>query len=311
MKKVFWTGIFIVFVAASAGAQSAAPSPTPGRTPIPLVQGPTPATPASTSPIRQNTMPQAAERDPAALRLLIIQKYAQPLYRKPHEKELRELVPDAAVSVRYSGLLGRPDSGIFKLLPDAGCSEDAKVVNSSEQCLKFQFPGAASSFSFRTKSYRIRHLADVTYEQGSFFIPGIHMNGIMVDLGDVPIEQVDLQTSAVKYIVQMQPATEMSMAVAMDKKAQEGIHEDGQVYSRRLPIVADHTYVARSIAYQGRVMKAFHGAEYNELEFDKRRDITSAFRVVKIDPDGAATIVWTQLANSESPKLKTPEKDPK
>jgi hypothetical protein len=51
------------------------------------------------------------------------------------------------------------------------------------------------------------------------------------------------------------------------------------------------------------VPRAVRGISYNELDFDKRRDVIVAFRVVRMDPDGSISILWKQLADGESPKL--------
>ena len=302
MSKFLSIGILIVFGTTLSAAQSPAPVATPAP---PIPQAPSPVRVSGPMP-RRGT---GVAGEPAAIRQLVLQKYALPLYRRPGERELRVVAPDPALSARYAELLRRPDSGIFKLVPAAGCAENAKVLNASEECLKYQFPGAGNSFSFRTESYRIRHLADLTYEAGSFFMPGVHMHGLMVDLGDVPLERVDLRTPGVRYIAAMQPTSDYARAVEIDKQSAAGIRQDGFIYRRGLPAADGHTYVSRSIAYQGRVLRAIFGAQYNELEFDKRRDVITAFKVVKTDPNGALTIVWTRLSNLESPKLKTPSKD--
>jgi len=304
MNKFLWIGILIAFGVASAAAQSPTPVATPASTPVPQTQMPV-MRPGLSNLARRST----SVREPAELRQMLLQRYALPLYRKPGGRELRVLAPDPALSARYAELLTRRDSGIFKLVRDAGCAENARVLNASEECLKYQFPGAGNSFSFRTESYRIRHLADLTYEAGSFLMPGVHMYGLMVDLGDVPLEPVDLQTRGVRYLTALQPTNDYAKAVEMDKQAEAGIWQDGFIYRRGLPAADGHTYVSRSIAYQGRVMKAIPGAQYNELEFDKRRDVITAFKVVQTDPDGAVTIVWTQLSNIESIKLRNPVKD--
>ena len=141
-----------------------------------------------------------------ARRMILVQKYAVPMYRKPSGKELKLLSPDVAIAAKYSELLRRDDSGIFKLVPDAGCAENTKVVNASEKCLKYLFPGAANSFSFRTESYRVRQLADITYVKGGFWMTGVLMHGIMVDLGDMPLEQVTLGTPAIGFINSFKPS---------------------------------------------------------------------------------------------------------
>jgi hypothetical protein len=260
-----------------------------------------------------STMPPSfgspIEADPMARRMMIVQKYAVPMYRKPSDKELRPLAPDSAILAQYSQLLRRDDSGVFKLVPDAGCAENTKVLNASEACMKYMFPGAGNSFSFRTGSHRVRQLADVTYVSGGLWMTGVLMHGIMVDLGDVPLEQVSAKTPAIGFLTDFRPVDDFQKALDVDKLYVRGVRKDGYLYRRNLPAVAGHTYAVRSVAYQGRVMRAVPGGDYNELDFDKRNDVLTAFRVEKVDTDGTITIVWTRLSSARSPKLKVPEKD--
>jgi hypothetical protein len=315
MAKICWMSVVILCCTLIGFGQQPAPTPPPAPNPTPVAVRQQPINP------RQMSMPPATnpmagppgfgspiEADPMARRLLLVQRYAIPLYRKPSGKELRLLAPDPSLAATYSEVLKRDDSGIFKLVADAGCAENTKVVNASEKCLKYLFPGAGNSFSFRTQSYRVRQLADITYVAGDLLMTGVLMNGIMVDLGNVPIEQVSLQTPAIGFINDIKPIGEFSKALEVDKWLTGGVRKDGYLYRRNLPVAADHTYVIRSIAYQGRVMRAVRGAEYNELDFDKRVDALTAFRIAKVDEDGTLTIVWTKLTSGRAPKLKVPNK---
>ena len=111
------------------------------------------------------------------------------------------------------------------------------------------------------------------------------------------------------YLVQFQPIIDVGAALEADEKLRKGIWKDGHLYARAAKVRLDHTYALRSIAYRGKVMRAVKGAAYNELDFDKRRDIIIGFRVVALEADGSITIVWTELQNNESPKLKIGPED--
>lgn len=70
--------------------------------------------------------------------------------------------------------------------------------------------------------------------------------------------------------------------------------------------MVDRTYALRAVAYRGKVIRSMAGIRYNELEYDRRRDVIVAFRVVDMDSEGV-TIVWRKLADIESPKIKMPK----
>jgi hypothetical protein len=249
-----------------------------------------------------------SEADRTTIMQQILHKYADPLYRKPTRKELDAVAPDPELAAKYSQFLQRPNTGLVKLVPDAGCAENTKVVTVSEACLKFTMPGAGNSFSFRTRSYRTRDLADLTFSGQQMRVTGLMMHGIMVNLGDQPVETASLQMAGLKYLVEFQPSSKIEDANKVNSMLIDGVKKDGYLYSRSLAPAENNTYGLRAIAYRGRVRRAIKGVEYNELDFDKRRDVIVVFRVVEQEPDGSITILWNQLSDQESPKLKQPVK---
>jgi hypothetical protein len=252
--------------------------------------------------------PSLSESEMTSLRLTVLHRYADPLYRKPTKDELQLVAPDPRLYERYREVLMRPNAGLFKLVPDAGCAENSKVVTASEVCMKFGFPGAGNSYSFRTKSYRIRNLADLTFSDSHLIITGALTHGVLVDLGDVPLESISLQSAGLKYLIEFQPTTGFKAANTVNESLGNGVKLDGFLYTRSLSAVEDNTYALRSIAYRGRVMTAVKGVPYNELDFDRRRDIVVVFRIVQKDADGSISILWSQLSDQEAPKIK-PERD--
>jgi len=204
----------------------------------------------------------------------------------------------------FDGFLSDDKTGLFKLLADVGCAENTNVVVAKEKCLDFTMPGAGNSYSFRTNNYRIRRLADLTFSGKSLHVTGILMHGIMVNIGDVPLENVTLQTGGLKFLNEFQPTVDVEKARFINGQLVKGISKDGFLYGRSLAAVENTTYVLRSIAYDGKVMRSVRGIPYNELDFDKRKDITVAFRIVSRDGDGSLTILWKELSKKDAPKLK-------
>lgn len=230
------------------------------------------------------------------------------IYRKPTKEELKLLSANKDDLKRYAPFLQQPDTGMTKLMLDRGCAEYTSVLNVSEECLKYSMPGAGSSFSFRTENYRIRRLADINYTEEGFYSPGILTHSILVNIGDVPLEDVTLQTKGVKFLTDFETITDFEKAREADKQITGGIEKGGFFYSRKAATLEDTTYVLRSIAYRGSYFRAVQGFVYDELDFDDRRDITVAFRIIRRD-DESVTILWRILVKQKSPAIKKPDKD--
>lgn len=237
-------------------------------------------------------------------RQVILQAGVEPLYRKPTKKELRAIAPDAGLVKQYDAFLRQENTGLFKFVADSGCAENPKIVAATENCLKFTMPGAGNSYSFRTNNYRLRRLADLTFSGKYLYISGLLTHGILVDVGDVPLENITLQTAGTKFLNEFQPTADLEQAIDLDKQLIKGIEKDGFFYSRAVLAVENRTYLLRSIAYDGKIPRAVFGVAYNELDFDKRKDVTVAFRIVGRDQDGAVTILWKELSRKDAPRLK-------
>lgn len=239
------------------------------------------------------------ERDLQRLRVEV-----DPLYRKPTAKELKIVEPDAALRAKYATFLKLSETGITKLIVDQGCAVNTQVISANENCLKYSMPGAGSSFSFRTKSYRIPRIGDITFTDRSFQSLGTMQLGIFVNLGNVPIENAGLATRGMAYLNAFVPEMDFENYKKAEAELTRGVVSDGFAYRRGFFIAENSTYALRSIAYDGQMRRTVNGLTYNELDFDRRRDITVVIRVVDKDADGNITILWRILADKKSPELK-------
>lgn len=230
------------------------------------------------------------------------------LYRKPKEAETEILKPDEQHFQKYAEFLKEKDTGIFKLIPDQGCDGEGKIVNASPECANYDFPGAGSSYSFRLQNYRIRRLADISLVKNSLSTQSVFNGAIYVVLGDIPIEEVNLNTPGLKFLQNYKPVKNSKEALEMAQTFARGVKQDGHIYGRGVFATKDNTFAMRSIAYRGKFRRSEAGVVYNELDFDKRRDIIVAFRVIDVGEDGSATIVWKILRETKAPKLKIYQK---
>ncbi len=226
------------------------------------------------------------------------------IYRNPGKDEVAILAAAEPLVVEYADFLEKRNTGIIKFNADSSCVSDTDVIVASEKCLAYKMPGAGAAYSFRTESYRLPRLADVILLDGIFRTGGVFQHVIMAELGDVPIEAVTLETNGLKYLVDLKPVRDGDEFMRFDDQIVKGINADGFLYRKGHPVKENSTFALRSIAYRGTFIRSVDGIRYDELEFDKRRDVIVAFRVVERDAAGNITIVWKRLKDAESPRLK-------
>lgn len=301
--------LFLLIAGASvASGQAGTPQPTPQLTPQPTPQ-PTP----QQTPVQNLSMMdrmkmrregQLSLAEQARYQNMIAARYIDPIYRKPTRDELAAVAVDPTITAKYSAFLDIPNTGVFKLVGDNGCDQKTSVVSATDVCRNYSMPGAGNSFSFRTESYRLRRLGDLSSRDSSLFVPGVFMHGILTVLGDVDASGIGLGSPGVAVLAALSPATSTEQATEFGATIARGFQKDGHRFSATVKMNVNTTYALRSIAYRGKLMRAVVGATYNEMERDKRRDVIVVFRVVDLDADGTATIIWRELRNTESPELK-------
>ncbi len=227
----------------------------------------------------------------------------KPLYKNISKEQALLLAPDSQFSTTFAGFLSQKNTGLIKLMSDKGCDKGTQIVNASPHCIKYKMPGAGSTYSFRTGNYHVKHLGDITFADKSFQTAGILKHGILINIGDVSLEDVNIQMEQLKTLVGFQPVKDLEKAENLAVQLDKGIQGSDFLYKSSLPVEENKTYILRSIAYRGNNFKSFESVEYDEFEFDERKDIIVAFRVVKVDENESVTILWKELSNQKSPKL--------
>jgi hypothetical protein len=235
--------------------------------------------------------------------------YVAPLYRKPNKKELQIVSPSETDLQKYADFLEQPKTGIFRLVPDQGCPQDTRIVDASEDCLKYKLPGSGSAFSFRRKSYQYWRLSDLIYSGGKFLSVGLFQQGIISELGDVELEKVSIETAGLKFINNYVPLVKLNEVKNDWLKFKKGVTADNFKYSNNVQATVNSTYVFRTVAYRGNYYRSLRGITYNEFDFDERKDVTVAFRVIKREEDGSLIILWKELSRKDSPKFRIDKKE--
>ena len=290
--------IFATFLFLNSFAFSQAPTPTPGSR-----QGNPPSVMADNARYdRLRSIEMIAPKNKAGDHPLLDPKSG--IYRKPGKEEIQALAVDDSVVAKYAAFLKEPDTGIVKLNANSDCVSDTGTITASEKCLPFKMPGAGIAYSFRTESYRIPRLADLILHEGIFKTGGAFQQVMIVNLGDIPIEGVTMGTNGLKFLFESKPVKDSDEFTRNEEAIIKGIERDGFLYRKGEHVKENSTYALRSIAYRGKYIRSIDNITYDELDFDRRRDVLIAFRVAEKDPAGNVTIVWKRLKDVESPKLK-------
>lgn len=190
------------------------------------------------------------------------------------ELEKALLFPSEKDRAAYANFLRQPDTGLIRLLP-------REYDGRNLEGMTLRGGGAYYSFKERTNEYV--NSSDISLEQGELTTGFAGANyGLLADLGDVPLESVNLE--AVAALAQYTPAPDEPHARIEQRRMSEGATINGVSYKNRQPFRLNSTYVLRSVNYHA-------------------SDTLVAFRVVRIDSDKSAIILWKLLKQYPTPTL--------
>ncbi|HXM47576.1 MAG TPA: hypothetical protein VN956_06880 [Pyrinomonadaceae bacterium] len=193
------------------------------------------------------------------------------------EKQL--LLPSEEDQLTYAEFLTQPDTGLIRLLP----REIYDSYAHPEKRLGLR--GGGSYYSFTERNQEYGNGTQIGLEQGSLLVCFAGANyGMVANLGDVPLEEVALGNSAVKFLVSYERADNEPLARVEYRRFGSGVTVNGTLYKTRLPAIVNNSYVMRGISYSN-------------------SDIVVAFRVVRKDSDGSMIVAWKLLKKYPTPEL--------
>lgn len=223
--------------------------------------------------------------------------------------------PNSEDVVKHQEFLKQKETGIFKLFPDLGC-EVGRIVKADGDCANAVL--FSWSYSFLKKDYVD---GEIVLKEGNLVSDSFLSQNIIAALGDVTLENVDLQIPQAKFLLDFKPETKNKLAKKQFDQIAQKINENGFTYGKVAKVDENATFLIRIIAYKLsddthlRIASKKYES-WNELRFayinqdEKRRDKIIAFRIIRKDSDGSITILWKELADKKSPKLEF-EKDEK
>ena len=188
------------------------------------------------------------------------------------------LAPPEEDRARYAEFLRQPDTGLFRLMT-------RESSNGQESRMAVTIRGGGAFYSFKDRTNEYVNSSAISLEQGEFTTMMAGTNySLLANIGDVPLESVSLETSAAQVLAQHIPAEDEPHARIEQRKSQHGATIGGITYKERQPVKINSTYVLRSVNYSS-------------------SDTLVAFRVVRIDDDDSAIILWKLLKKYPTPYL--------
>ena len=174
-----------------------------------------------------------------------------------------------------------PDAGLIRLLPRETYDSDVKNENKYKLTLR----GGGAYYSFVRLTHEYGYGSDISLYDGWLSTGFAGANyGIMTTLGNTPLENITVETPAAQFLATHTPPSEEPKARIEQTRWGKGEMIDGTTYGERLRMSVNTTYLVRSVDYN-------------------TSDVLVAFRVVRVDTDGSAIILWKLLKSYSIPKL--------
>jgi hypothetical protein len=188
-------------------------------------------------------------------------------------KETQFLTPARADREQFAEFLQQADTGLIRLLPREKF-QDKLTTN-----------GGGAYYSFARLTHNYGQGSDISLEQGQLRVGFAGADfGLLVTLGDVPLELVMGETEGVRFLTAFQTPTDEPLAREQYRRSSTGFQAEGFTYKSALTPTLNTTYALRSVSYE-------------------RTDVLIAFRVIRQDSDGSVTLLWKLLKKFPTPHL--------
>jgi hypothetical protein len=242
----------------------------------------------------------------------------------PEQKKF--LAASVEDQTKFADFLKQPNTGIIRLFPQGKFGSTHTVsADESEGVLSVKGGGAFYSFSKKTHVFGL--WSDLCLRENVLYT-GIDKQsfGLFTVLGDVPLESVTMKNPEVDYLHKLIPPKRFSEVAAQRTHNAEGFKVDEIHYGSAFRVMANLTYVIRSINYKrpdSLSLLSYPRSTGETLEDSNSglqrtpsvipqpyegADVLIAFRVIRYDPEEGITIVWKQLKKSSAPELKSEKK---
>lgn len=212
-------------------------------------------------------------------------------------EERRLLEPSVEDHEQWANFLRLPDTGLIKLYP---WTRRRRVISIDDlgdgRTPDFNLHASSYSFSKGKHGNGLNGFVDprlgwaeLRFRDGRFFtgFTGDSL-GVLVSLGDIPLELVTPQSEGANGLTNIIPPADYLEATSLSRQNRAGFEIDRFLYGSSLPVAEDTTYVMRSTS-------------------NRRADLLVSFRVIRLGLDAGVTIAWRKLKTYPKPEWKRRE----
>jgi hypothetical protein len=204
-----------------------------------------------------------------------------PIRREPRVLKEGLLAPSLQDRLEHDEFLKQSKTGLIRLLP-----REVYDSQTYKTPVRIDIRGGGAYFSFFHRAHEYGYGSDLELDHNNFSVGFAGADyGMIVNLGDVPIDQISENDPRLVFMSEYEPRTIESEARAEAMKFRTGITVDDVTYRSRVAAKSQSTYLVRSISF-------------------RNSDIVAAFRVVRVDDDGSAIIAWKLLKTFSTPQLR-------
>lgn len=200
--------------------------------------------------------------------------------------ERKALAPTPEDRQAHAEFLRQPDTGIFRLLRVT--SGTGKVVRAGDAASSMPvfLVGGGAHYSFSKLNHNADKWSDLCWEKDEFVVGvGGESLSLLVDLGDVRLEEITTDSRGVDYLSKLMPPERTADAEQQFLRLDSGVTVNGFDYHLSLPWKLNTTYALRSVNYG-------------------RSDLLVVFRVARQDTNESLIVLWRKLKRYNVPKLK-------
>lgn len=190
------------------------------------------------------------------------------------DMETKFMAPAPEDLAANAEFLKQPNTGIVRLLPRETFDNNSLTTR-----------GGGAYYSFTRQTHEYGWGTQIGLERDS--LKGSFAGadcGILARLGDVPLDTINAESAAVKFLGSYQAVSEETDARSEYQRFSAGVRVENVLYKTYQPAIVNHTYVLRGIHYSD-------------------SDVLVAFRIVRKDMDDSVIVLWKVLKTYPKPVL--------